>query len=78
VHVHYDDRELALEVDDDGGDDDDTAADSVRAPQPTAGTGNGIVGMRERAAALGGELRAGPRADGGFRVSARLPLGGEA
>jgi signal transduction histidine kinase len=77
VHVHYDDQELALEVDDDGGDD-DMAADSGRAPQPGAGTGNGIVGMRERAAALGGELRAGPRADGGFRVSARLPLGGEA
>jgi signal transduction histidine kinase len=32
--------------------------------------------MRERAAALGGELTAGPRAGGGFRVSAHLPLDG--
>ncbi|GAA4735946.1 two-component sensor histidine kinase [Phytohabitans rumicis] len=38
------------------------------------GTGHGILGMRERAAAAGGELRAGPRPEGGFRVYARLPL----
>jgi signal transduction histidine kinase len=47
---------------------------------PTAGNGNGtrqgIVGMRERARALGGTLEAGPRPEGGFRVSARLPVGG--
>jgi signal transduction histidine kinase len=42
---------------------------------PSAGTGNGIVGMRERAAALGGDLEAGPRPGGGFRVRARIPLG---
>ncbi|MFZ0387398.1 MAG: histidine kinase [Solirubrobacteraceae bacterium] len=80
VRVRYDDGELGLEVDDNGGGDDDggTAGDSSRATEPSAGTGNGIVGMRERAAALGGELRAGPRADGGFRVSARLPLSGGA
>lgn len=35
--------------------------------------GNGITGMRERAMLLGGELSAGPRPDGGFRVRARLP-----
>ncbi len=35
--------------------------------------GNGIVGMKERAAALGGTADAGPSPDGGFRVTARLP-----
>ncbi len=41
----------------------------------TAGPGgrNGIIGMRERAHALGGQLTAGPRPSGGFRVAARLP-----
>jgi signal transduction histidine kinase len=38
--------------------------------------GHGVRGMRERAAALGGELRAGPTEDGGFEVSARIPLAG--
>ncbi len=42
----------------------------------TDGTGFGIQGMRERAAALGGTLQAGPRPEGGFRVAARLPLNG--
>jgi len=40
----------------------------------TAGTGYGITGMRERAALLGGDLQAGPRPGGGFRVAARLPV----
>jgi signal transduction histidine kinase len=38
-----------------------------------AQTGNGILGMRERAVALGGSVDAGPRRGGGFRVSAHLP-----
>ncbi|WCN82791.1 sensor histidine kinase [Micromonospora sp. LH3U1] len=36
--------------------------------------GHGLAGMRERVTALGGQLAIGPRADGGFRVYARLPV----
>jgi len=41
------------------------------------GSGQGILGMRERASLLGGSLDAGPRPGGGFRVAARLPIGTE-
>ncbi|HET9895268.1 MAG TPA: sensor histidine kinase [Streptosporangiaceae bacterium] len=41
-------------------------------------TGHGLTGMRERAVAVGGEVRAGPMRDGGFEVLARLPLAGSA
>ncbi|MET9346824.1 sensor histidine kinase [Streptomyces termitum] len=50
------------------------------APQPAApleggaGTGHGLVGMRERVRLTGGSLDTGPLPDGGFRVAARLPL----
>ncbi len=39
------------------------------------GPGHGLTGMRERVALLGGSLSAGPSPDGGFVVSAVLPLG---
>ncbi|MFF4248516.1 sensor histidine kinase [Streptomyces sp. NPDC001822] len=55
---------LRLLVDDEGP---ATAGDA-------GGSGNGLAGMRERAAALGGTLDAGPRAGGGFRVAAEIPL----
>jgi signal transduction histidine kinase len=41
---------------------------------PPAPPGHGIVGMRERAAMLGGTLAAGPTSDGGYLVEATLPL----
>jgi signal transduction histidine kinase len=41
---------------------------------PPAPPGHGIVGMRERAAMLGGTLAAGPTSDGGYLVEAALPL----
>jgi signal transduction histidine kinase len=68
VRVSYGDRELTVQVDDDG-----------RGPSPHGGApggGKGIVGMRERVATLGGDLQAGPRPGGGFRVRACLPLDG--
>ncbi|MGR8011007.1 sensor histidine kinase [Streptomyces hypolithicus] len=44
------------------------------ASEPETGGGHGLTGMRERVAALGGTLTAGPRYSGGFRVHAILPL----
>jgi signal transduction histidine kinase len=64
VLLGYGGDDLTVQVDDDG-----------RGPAATGSDGNGIRGMRERVAALGGELAAGPRPGGGFRVLARLPLG---
>ncbi|MBE1536327.1 sensor histidine kinase [Actinomadura algeriensis] len=60
---------VIVEVVDDG----TGAAGSVPAGGGPGG-GNGLRGMRERAAAVGGELTAGPAPGGGFRVWARLPL----
>ncbi|MFJ4338876.1 sensor histidine kinase [Streptomyces sp. NPDC088915] len=64
VRVAYGSGRLELTVDDDG------PATGTEA----GGTGNGLAGMRERAAALGGTIEAGTRPDGGFRVHAVLPL----
>ncbi|MGP9022259.1 histidine kinase [Streptomyces sp. BR1] len=64
VLVGYTPGALELRVDDDG----------PATPGDAGGSGNGLIGMRERAAALGGTIEAGPRPDGGFRVVARLPL----
>jgi signal transduction histidine kinase len=51
---------------------DDGAAAPPEAARETAS--NGVRGMRERAAALGGTLEAGPRDGGGWRVHAWLPM----
>jgi signal transduction histidine kinase len=67
VRVSYAERDLAVQIDDDG---------RGPPPGPPAGHAKGVIGMRERAAALGGDLQAGPRPGGGFRVRARLPLDG--
>ena len=55
---------LVLQVSDDGR---GAAAESD-------GAGQGVVGMRERAAMLGGTLTVGPRPGGGYRVRAEIPL----
>jgi signal transduction histidine kinase len=67
VTLAFRDSRLELEVVDDG---------SPTTPAATT-TGQGIVGMRERVALLGGELETGERAGGGFRVAAQLPIGGD-
>jgi signal transduction histidine kinase len=56
--------ELQIEVTDDGG----PAAD------PALSTGHGLLGLKERARAVGGHLEAGPLERGGFRIRASLPL----
>ncbi|MFI6002303.1 histidine kinase [Streptomyces sp. NPDC051366] len=46
----------------------------TRPAPPSHGAGHGLLGMRERAGMLGGELAAGPRPGGGYEVSAVLPM----
>jgi signal transduction histidine kinase len=65
------DAELTIHVTDRG----HATAGSRRAPM-APGSGQGLIGMRERVSVFGGELAAGPTPGGGFHVQARLPLGG--
>jgi signal transduction histidine kinase len=77
VAVRYDDDCLRIEVTDDGG------GARVRSGKNGAagpdgspgadGSGHGLRGMRERAAAAGGSVEIGPAPAGGFRVAARFP-----
>ncbi|SEL19255.1 sensor histidine kinase [Streptacidiphilus jiangxiensis] len=71
LHLDYRAREVRITVDDLGGSP-VTPRDSPPT-EPLPGATHGIVGMRERVLALGGEFSAGPRPDGAFRVSAVLP-----
>ena len=64
VALRFEAAELEIEVRDEG--------DSVRVPGP--GTGHGLLGIRERAALLGGRVDAGPTGDG-YAVRAWLPAG---
>ena len=71
VTVGYHDQNVTVEVTDDG------RGAMTSASDGRVGSGHGLIGMRERVAAFGGNLEVGPGLDGGFRVAARLPLGAE-
>ncbi|MFF7243512.1 sensor histidine kinase [Embleya sp. NPDC008237] len=66
VRLHYAGSRLLVTVTNDG------TANGATVPMP--GGGYGLMGMRERAHSVGGDLRAGPRPEGGFEVAAALPL----
>jgi signal transduction histidine kinase len=66
VRLRYLPGELLVDIDDDG---------AGAAAPATAGVGSGLLGMRERVHAYGGDVQAGPR-PGGWNVSARLRLDG--
>ena len=68
VTIRRDGARLLVEVVDDG----------IGAAPASGEGGHGLVGMRERVAAVGGQLDAGPGQDGGWRVRAELPAGGHA
>jgi signal transduction histidine kinase len=67
VWLSYGDDELRIDVADTG---------RGKPAGVSDGAGHGLVGMRERAAAVGGSVETGPSPGGGFRVAARLPLHG--
>ncbi|MBW0103611.1 sensor histidine kinase [Pseudonocardia sp. KRD291] len=69
VHVQVDDAAVEVRVGDDG------RGPSTGGRAGELSGGHGLVGMRERIAAYGGQLRVGARSGGGFEVSASVPLG---
>ena len=64
VTVRYRPDELEIEVRDNGS-----------GSATSDGLGHGLVGVRERVKIYGGKMTAGTAIDGGFVLSARLPLG---
>lgn len=75
VELHYTAETLRLRVRDNGPGTGFEAVGSGAAAKP--GTGHGLLGMRERATAVGGLLTAGPASVGGFLVEATLPAKAE-
>ena len=75
VHLHYGEAALVIEVRNDSC----PPETQARWEQPGhgGGGGHGIIGMRERAAMLGGHLEARPAPNGEFLVTAALPLGSD-
>ncbi len=67
VRLRYEDTRLLITITNDG------TANGAAVP-PVPGGGDGLMGMRERAHSVGGDLRAGPRPAGGFEVAAALPF----
>jgi signal transduction histidine kinase len=72
VRLHFQPGELLVDIDDDGAG--APPATKATTASATATAGSGLVGMRERARAYGGDVQAGPRQPGGWQVSARLLL----
>jgi signal transduction histidine kinase len=77
LKLFYGEAALVIEIRNDGvnGDQADPAGPEEGRWAGLGGGGHGIIGMRERAAMLGGHLQAGPVADDEFLVTAALPLG---
>jgi signal transduction histidine kinase len=73
VRVEYRPRELLITVCDDGPPPGSPAPDLARG-EPSGPGGRGLIGLRERIAVYHGELDAGPRPGGGWRLAARIPL----
>jgi signal transduction histidine kinase len=74
VRMRIEDGGLAVDVLDEGTGARRPAAVGSRGGASPPGSGHGLVGMRERAAAVGGRLDAGPRPGRGFAVRAWLPI----
>jgi signal transduction histidine kinase len=78
VEITYLPDSVEVRVTDDGRPTSSADLRDGQGPSPAvpAGTGNGIAGMAERVALFGGTFSAGPRAGGGFEVTAHLPVSG--
>jgi signal transduction histidine kinase len=66
VQLRYGPDDLDVEIVDDGSD----------TPLDVPGSGNGLLGMRERVGMFGGTFEAARRIGGGFRIAARFPVAG--